>query len=165
LTNDLPDVVLNFDLTPMFATLTISSASAQAAEIASAIESTRSSLPGQLFAAPGSIFSIPQLSADSPYLNVDFVQLNNGISDLAYEAIPDQLLPLLRIDSIGSMTTANGKVVIQFTGDDNHVYVVQSSPNFVNWTTLSTNCPINGIFTFTNNVMANAQFYRTVLLR
>jgi hypothetical protein len=165
LTNDaINDIVVAFD-GPQFATLTISSASVQAAVIGNAIESTRSSLPGQLFNEPGSVFAVPQLSADSPYLNLDAAEMDYGISDLAYEAIPDQLLALLRVDSIGSMTASNGRVVIQFTGDENHAYAVQSSPNLVNWTTLSTNCPVNGIFAFTNNVTANAQFYRTVLLR
>lgn len=163
LTNDVNDFLLGFDPMAQFATLTISSNSSQAAEIANAIESTRVALPGQLFASPGEIFAVPQLSAQSPYLNVDPVQIQAGLSDLAYEAIPDQLLPLLRIDSIGSMTAANGQIVIQFTGDDNHAYAVQVSTNLVNWTTVSTNCPVNGVFTFTNSVSANAEFYRTVL--
>jgi hypothetical protein len=166
LTNDLNDFELGdgFPYT-QFATLTISSTSSQAAEIANAIESTRSSLPNQVFATPGNIFAVPQVSAESPYLNWnDPAQDEYGISDLAYEIIPDQLLPLLRIDSIGSMSAPNGQIVIQFTGDDDHAYAVQVSPNLVNWTTISTNCPSNGIFTFTNNVTANEQFYRTVLL-
>ncbi|HEV2328442.1 MAG TPA: hypothetical protein VGY56_06600 [Verrucomicrobiae bacterium] len=165
LTNDVPDFVLGFNPMPQFATLTISSNSTQAAEIANAVESARTSSPGQLFTTPGNIFAVPQLSVQSPFLNWnDSAQERAGISDLAYEAIPDQLLPLLRVDSIGSMSTANGQVVIQFTGDDNHAYAVQSSPNLVNWTTMSTNCPMNGIFTLTNNAAASAQFYRTILL-
>jgi hypothetical protein len=121
-------------------------------------------LAGQLFATPGNLLAVPQLTAESPYLNVDTAQIQFGISDFAYEAIPDQLLPLLRWDSIGSMSAANGQIVVQFTGYDNHAYVVQVSPNLINWTSISTNCPVNGVFTFTNNVTANAQFYRTVLL-
>lgn len=164
-TNDLPDQVLSFDPTPEFATLTISSNSTQAAEIANAIEVTRAASPRQLFITPGDIFAVPQLSVQSPFLNWnDPAQEQAGISDQAYEAIPGQLLPLLRVDSIGSMAPANGQVIIQFTGDDNHVYAIQSSPNLVNWTTISTNCPVNGTVTFTNNAGANAQFYRTILL-
>jgi hypothetical protein len=165
LTNDLNDYFFGFDPMAEFATLTISSNSTQAAEIANAIESSRTSLPGQLFTTPGTIFAVPQLSVQSPFLNWnDSAQEQAGISDLAYETIPDQLLPLLRVDSIGSMTAASGQVVIQFTGDDNHAYAVQSSPNLVNWTSISTNCPLNGIFTFTNNAATSAHFYRTVLL-
>ncbi len=166
LTNNLPDLVLGFDPVPQFASLTISSSSSQAAEIANSIESARASTPRQFFLTPGNLFAVPQLSDESPYLNfADPAQVNYGINDLAYETIPDQLLPLLRVDSMGSTTTANGQVIIQFTGDDNHVYAVQVSQNLVNWATISTNCPVNGIFTFTNNVTAIAQFYRTVLLR
>jgi|GEM_PF-896154 hypothetical protein len=164
LTNDLADFIVEFD-GPGFATVTISSNSAQAAEIGNAIESTRTALPGQHFATPGSVFAVPQLSVQSPFLNWnDAAQEQAGISDLAYETIPDQLLPLLRVDSIGSMTAANGQVVIQFSGDDNHAYAIQSSPNLVNWTTISTNSPVNSIFTYTNNATATTQFYRTVLL-
>jgi hypothetical protein len=164
LTNDLPDFVVQYD-GPNFATLTISSNSSQAAEIANAIEATRTALPGQLFTTPGNIFTVPQLSDESPFLNWnDAAQPQDGISDFAYEAIPDQLLPLLRMDSIGSMTTVNGQLVIQFTGDDNHAYAVQSSPNLVTWTAIGTNCPVNDTFIFTNNATANTQFYRTILL-
>ena len=163
LTNDVPDLIVQ-RAGPEFATLTISSASSQASEIAIAIESARTALSGQVFATPGSIFAVPQLSADSPFLNVDTAQIKYGISEAAYEAIPDQLLPLLRVESIGSMTTANGSVIIQFTGDDNHGYAIQSSPNLVNWTTIGTNCPINGLITVTNAAAGSTKFYRTILL-
>lgn len=164
LTNDGNDFVLPYQ-GPQFAILTVSSNSSQAAVIANAIESARADSPKQLFITPGDIFAVPQLSVQSPFLNWnDAAQQQAGINDLAYEAIPDQLLPLLRMDSIGSMAAANGQIIIQFTGDDNHVYVIQSSPNLANWSSISTNCPVNGVFTLTNNVTANARFYRTVLL-
>jgi hypothetical protein len=165
LTNDLSDIIIGSPvITPQFASLIISSNSSQAGIIASAIESVRSTSPGQLFANKGDIFSVPQLSTTSPYLNLDSVQIQKGISDAAYEAIPSQLLPLLRTDSIGSVSN-NGQIVIQFTGDDGHVYAVQSSCNLVNWTSVSTNCPFGGIFTFTNTITADPRFYRTVLLQ
>ena len=164
LTNDLNDFVIEFTHMPQFTTIAISSNSTQAATIASAIESTRGALPLQLFTDKGDIFSVPQLSDASPYLNVDLAQVQHGISDQAYEAIPSQLLPLLRTDSIGSVTN-NGQMVIQFTGDDGHVYAVQTSCDLAHWTSISTNCPINGVFTYTNTVAANKQFYRTVFLQ
>ena len=167
LTNDIPDLAIQFTSQihgPQFASLVISSNSTQAAVIANAIESVRIASPGQLFLNKGDIFSVNQLSDASPFLNVDSAQLQYGISDAAYEAIPSQLLPLLRTDSIGSVTDS-GQMVIQFTGDDGHVYAVQSSCNLVNWTTISTNCPFGGTFTFTNTVTAAPRFYRTVLLQ
>jgi hypothetical protein len=69
------------------------------------------------------------------------------------------------VDSIGSIVPANGRTVIQFTGDDNHAYAVQVSPDLKNWTTVSTNCPFGGSFAITNAGSANAQFYRTILLQ
>ncbi len=128
LTNDRNDVVINSGfVTPQFATLIVSSNSSQADVMANAIEFVRSAQPLQLFTNAGDIFAIPQLSDASPYLHTDAVQMQKGISEAAYEAIPAQLLPLLRADSIGSAATANGQRIIQFTGDDNHTYAVQVS--------------------------------------
>jgi hypothetical protein len=167
LTNDVADS--RFSFRPQFAagfgTLTISSNSSQAANIAGAIQSARVASPGQIIANVGDLFAIPQLSDASPYLNVDSVQSEYGISDIAYEAIPDQLLPLLWEDSIGSIVSANGQMTIQFTGDDNHAYAVQVSSNLVNWITIGTNCPINGSFIFTNTTTTGAEFYRSILLQ
>jgi hypothetical protein len=170
LTNDLTDTMLNFyhntQRPAQFATLAISSSSPQAATIANAIQSTRIASPGQIIADVGDIFAIPQLSDASPYLNAaDSVQVQYGVSDIAYEAIPDQLLPLLWEDSLGSPSLAGGQMVIQFTGDDNYSYAVQSSCDLVYWTSISTNSPVNGIFNFTNTATAKARFYRTILIQ
>lgn len=166
LTNDLPDVVVRTGvLPPQFAILTISSNSTQAAAIANAIEAQRTMQPLSFFTNIGDIFAIPSLSDASPYLNVDAVQVQNGINDIAYEAIPSQLLPLLRMDSIGSVTPASGYAVIQFTGDDNHVYAIQISADLIHWTMLSTHCPVGGSFTITNTGTASPEFYRTVLVK
>lgn len=169
LTNDENDAMLSFNRNrepAQFATETISSSSSQAATIANAIQSTRIASPGQIIADVGDLFAVPQLSDASPYLNAaDSVQDEYGISDIAYEAIPDQLLPQLWEDSIGSASTAGGQMAIQFTGDDNYNYAVQSSCDLVHWTNLSTNCPVNGIFSFTNTTTAKARFYRTILIQ
>ena len=106
-----------------------------------------------------------QLSDASPYLNVDSVQTEYGISDIAYESIPDQLLPHLWEDSNGSIVSANGQMTIQFTGDDNHAYAVQVSSNLLYWATIGTNCPVNGSFIFTNTAATSAEFYRSILLQ
>lgn len=167
LTNDLSNIVLGsgFVQQAQFASLIISSNSSQAATIANAIESARMAQPGQYFTNVGDIFAIPQLSDTSPYLNTNIVQVQKGISDEAYEAIPSQLLPLLRVDSIGSIVPASGQVVIQFTGDDNHAYAVQVSSNLLNWTNISTNCPVQGTFSVTNAVTVCPRFYRTVFVQ
>jgi hypothetical protein len=118
----------------------------------------------------GDILRVPALSEQSPFL--DFTdaltsgdRLKYDISDEAYEAIPSQLLPLLRMDSIGSMVSSNGQVQVQFSGYDGHVYTVQASPDLKNWTNISTNSPANGKLNLNVIPMGNAPclFFRTLL--
>jgi hypothetical protein len=168
LTNSSPDSQIQFGLSvPEFDPITISSNSPQASVIANAIESARTGRANQFFTEVGDILAIPQLTVNSPFLNWnDSVQQQKGISDEAYEIIPSQLLPLLRADSIGSVATANGQVIIQFTGYDGHSYATEVSSNLLDWTSISTNTPAGGVFNFTNvpALNANPQFYRSVLL-
>jgi hypothetical protein len=147
-----------------FDSILISSNSPQASGIASAIESARSIQPGQFFSDTGSILATPQLAEQSPFL----VGVNtNVINDEAYEIIPSQLLALLRADSIGSVVLMDSQPFVQFTGSDGHTYAIQASSDLVNWVSVSTNCPVNGVVSFTNQIMpsANQQFYRSVLLQ
>jgi len=169
LTNDLPDSVgLSLGLfPPQFGTLVMSSNSPQASAIVNAIQSARTSQPGQFFRDVGDILAIPQLTEQSPFLNWnDSLQSTNGICDEAYEIIPSQLLSLLRADSIGLIAPVNSQIVVQFTGYDGHSYAIEVSSDLVNWVSVSTNCPVNGMFSFTNSAAPNAnqQFYRSVLL-
>jgi hypothetical protein len=167
LTNDLPDSQIKFGL-PQFGLLVISSNSPQALLIANAIQSARVGQPGQFFRDVGDILAVPQLTEQSPFLNWnDSVQVTNDISDEAYEIIPSQLLSLLRADSIGSIAPVNGQRVAQFTGYDGHAYAIEVSSDLINWVSISTNCPVNGMFGFTNSAAPNAnqQFYRSVLLQ
>ncbi|MGO8837945.1 MAG: hypothetical protein ACLQQ0_11025 [Limisphaerales bacterium] len=175
LTNNLPDINLLLDINlhseliaPQFDTLVISSNSAQASLIANIIQTARASQPNQYFRDVGDILSVPQLSEQSPFLNWnDSVQQEAGISDEAYELIPSQLLSLLRTDSIGSVVSLNGQILVQFTGYDGHAYAIQVSSDLINWANISTNCPVSGIFNLTIPVTpsANQQFYRSVLLQ
>jgi hypothetical protein len=148
-----------------FDSVLISSNSSQASLIANAIQSERAVQPGQLFSDVGDILATPQLSEQSPFL----VGLNatDGISDVNYEIIPSQLLSLLRTDSVGSAGLTNCQMLVQFTGYDGHAYAIQESLDLVNWVSISTNYPVNGVFSFTNSAMLNAhqQFYRSVLLQ
>lgn len=152
-TNTLPD---QFDV------VVISSNSPQASIIANAIQSARINQPGGFFRDVGDILTIPQLTEQSPFLNP-----SSDISDEAYEIIPSQLLSLLRADSIGSIAPTNGQTLVQFTGYDGHAYAIQVSSDLMNWTTINTNSPANGIFNFTipAALNVNQQFYRSVLLQ
>jgi hypothetical protein len=170
LTNDLPDsLALRLGiLPPHFAAIVISSNSIQASAVVDALQSARISRPGQYFRDIGDILAISQLTEQSPFLNVsDGVQITNGISDEAYEAIPSQMLSLLRTDSIGSVASLNGQIIVQFTGYDDHAYAVEVSSNLMDWTDLSTNYPSNGTFSFTNSAVLDGtpQFYRSILLQ
>ncbi|MGA3141539.1 MAG: hypothetical protein ABSF10_00645 [Verrucomicrobiota bacterium] len=170
LTNNLPDSLgLSLGVfPPQFGTLVISSNSPQASAIVDAVQSARTGQPGQFFREVGNILATPQLTEQSPFLNWnDGVQSSNGISDEAYEIIPSQLLSLLRADSIGSIATLNSQPVVQFTGYDGHAYAIEVSSDLLNWVSISTNCPVNGIFAFTNSAASNAnqQFYRSILLQ
>jgi hypothetical protein len=140
--------------------LTMSSNSPQAAIIAQAILQNRSSEPDQLFHNIGDILATPELSVASPWLN-----LTNLMTDEALEVIPSQLLPLLRPDSIASATFAAPAPAIQFTGMDGYSYAIQVSSNLLDWTTLATNTPLNGLFIFfPPHSGVSAQFYRSKLL-
>jgi hypothetical protein len=158
-TNTLPD---------QFDAVVISSNSPQASVIANAIQSARIGQPGQFYRDVGDILAVPQLTEQSPFLNWnDSVQVTNGISDEVYEMIPSQLLSLLRANSIGSVAPSNGQLYVQFTGYDGHAYAIEVSSDLINWVSISTNCPVNGMFGFTNSAAPNAnqQFYRSVLLQ
>jgi hypothetical protein len=146
---------------PQFNAIIISSNSPQASVIANAIQSARTNQPGQSFADIGDILAVPQLAEKSPFLNP-----GSFISDQAYEAIPSQLLPLLRVDSVGSAAFVNGQSVVQFSGFDGHAYAIEVSSDLVNWTSISTNWPVAGVINFTITPATNTipQFYRSVLL-
>lgn len=166
LTNTASDSQLAAGGTPQFSTMAISSNSPQVSFIANAIQSAQPSQPGHFFKDVGDILSIPPLTEQSPFLNWnDTIQRQQGISDEAYEIIPSQLLPLLRADSIGSVWSANGQLIVRFTGYDNHVYAVQASTNLSTWVITSVNVSLGGGFGFTNAapLSAGPQFYRSLL--
>jgi hypothetical protein len=158
-------LIASTNIPDQFDSVLISSNSPQASAIANAIESERAAQPGQIFSDVGDILATAQLAEQSPFLTG--LNPNTDISDAAYELIPSQLLSLLRVDSIGSVVLMNGQPVVQFTGYDGHAYAIQASSDLVNWVNISTNCPVNGVFSFTNSAMLNAnqQFYRSVLLQ
>jgi hypothetical protein len=152
---------------PEFDSYVMLSNSTQALIIANAIAQAKMTQPGQTFNSVGDILATPELTVNSPWLNTSAaVQVESGISDEAYEAIPAQLLPLLRPDSVGAMIQANGGLNIQFSGSDAFAYALQTSTNLVNWDVVSTNCPVQGSFSVPIQPVPNSQerFYRSVLL-
>ena len=146
----------------------LSSNSPAVAGIVAAIQSTRTAEPGQVFPDVGDILAVPQLTIQSPFLNwSDPVQRQSGITDAAYEQLPSQLLSELGLASQGSLTIANGQLLVQFSGAAGHLYALQCSIDLVNWTSLTTTSPVNDQLTFSlpATTTATGQFYRTVLLQ
>jgi hypothetical protein len=153
---------------PIFETDVMTSNSPQATIVADGIATVKAGMtPNQTFNSIGDILAAPELSLNSPWLNTSSVnQLKYGITDTEYEAIPAQLLPLLRPDSIGTLTATNGGWNLRFTGADGFNYAVQSSPDLANWTNVSTNAPTQGGFTVPIPGTSGSPnfFYRSVLL-
>ena len=152
---------------PQFESYVMLSNSPQALIIASAIAQSKTIQPGQTFNSLGDILATPELTVNSPWLNTSTVgRVDFGISDEAYEAIPAQLLLLLRPDSVGAMIQVNGGWNIQFSGSDGFAYALQTSTNLVNWNVVSTNYPVQGSFSVPIQSVPNLQerFYRSVLL-
>jgi hypothetical protein len=163
---------LVFAYTPLqFDTYIMASNSPQASAIANAIVQTRTSQSSPLFYSIGDMLATSVFSVQSPFLNpgsaaVGQQQTNYGIADFEYEAIPAQLLPMLRPDSIGVLTPANGGWNLQFSGADGYSYLLQASTNFTDWYNLGTNQPVQGSFSVPVSPAADPpeQFFRTVLL-
>jgi hypothetical protein len=162
---------------PTYSLLTINAADPTTGQLATAINAMRMQFQNAdgsvgTFENIGDILSTPQLTEQSPFLNTTNTtlggqQLEYGISDEAYEAIPAQLLPLLRPDSVGKLTQINGGWNIQFSGSDGFDYALQSSTDLINWNSISTNQPVQGHFNAPIPHAPNSQeqFYRTLLLQ
>ena len=154
-------------IVPTFDFFTMTGDSPQAALIVGAIADTRASQPNQKFQSLGDILQTPALSEYSPWLNrADDSQTAYGITDEAYEMIPSQLLPLLRMDSLGAILPNSGTWNLQFSGMDTYAYALQTSTDLIHWQIVSTNYPSQGIFTVPISPASDSQnhFYRSILL-
>ncbi|HSY19401.1 MAG TPA: hypothetical protein VK815_13750 [Candidatus Acidoferrales bacterium] len=160
-----------YNLPPQLDSFVMASNSPQSQFVANALTQARLSRANQSFSSTGDILATPELSISSPWLNRnDSVssndQLNYGISDEAYEAIPSQLLPRLRPDSLVALVFTNGGWSVRFSGSDAYAYQLQASTNLVDWETVGTNQPVSGTFDFPVATPAGPaqKFYRSVLL-
>jgi hypothetical protein len=154
-------------LSTTYDTYVMASNSPQAEMIATNIAQARATQPNGNFYSVGDILSAPELTENSPWLDTTNAnQIKYGISDAVYEAIPAQLLLLLRPDSIGALSLTNGVVNLQFSGSDAFSYELQESTDLVNWIPISTNSPVQGSFNVSLPSAPNSPetFYRSVLL-
>jgi hypothetical protein len=152
---------------PTFDTYVMASNSSQTLTVAAGIANARASQPNPSFYSIGDVLAAPELTVNSPWLNtINSQQLKYGITDAAYEAIPAQLLPLLRTDSIGTLAPTNGGWNLSFSGADGYAYALQTSTNLVDWSSVSTNSPVQGGFIVPVSPSAGSQnqFFRSMLL-
>jgi hypothetical protein len=92
-------------------------------------------------------------------------QASFGLTDEAYEALPGQLLALVRADPVGTAVRVGNSIQLHFTAFDGHAYRVESSADFSTWTTVSEpHYSTNSVFGFTVPATASPQFFRAVLL-
>lgn len=169
LTNTVPDEAwVNYDPTvvPQFETEVIRFKSPQAESIVDEIATNRLLEPKGYFGKVGDILGVEALSTQSPFLSLSAGQRTEGISDQAYEAIPLQLLPKLRPDSVGSWVMKNGKPHLQFSGLERCVYRIETSSDMIHWTPVCTARTQQGCIEL--DVLVDpteaCRFYRSVLI-
>ena len=150
---------------PQFESITVTSNAPQVDVIVSAINRTRAAQRGQYFADVASLLSVPELSSNSPWLNTSNAeQLNFGLTDEAYEALPSQLLSLVRADPVVTATRSGSSIELRFAVFKRGLYRVESSTNLVTWTTFSEpHSPIRDAFILTIPATSAPQFFRVVL--
>jgi hypothetical protein len=113
------------------------------------------------------VLDTPELAESSPWLNLgSTVQLQRGVSDEAYEAIPSQLLPRLRADSKGSARLTDRGFSLDFSGYENSSYAIEASDDLIHWRWVGESVCSNGIIRFIDSrpIQSGNQFYRTRLL-
>jgi hypothetical protein len=86
------------------------------------------------------------------------------IPEPAYEALPSQLLPSLRRDSILDVALKNERAQLRVSGLEGHTYAVQVSTNLADWTSIGTNTVEEGFYEWTDAEPRVKRFYRSVLL-
>jgi hypothetical protein len=158
----------NFGDVPQFDNITVTSNAPQIAVVVDGINRTRAAQRGQYFTDVGAFLSVPELSSASPWLNLSDDPNGNqtrfGLTDEAYEALPSQLLALMRADPVGTATRIGNSVELHFTAFDGYAYRVESSADFATWTTVSEpHYSTNGIFRLTAHATPSPQFFRAAL--
>ncbi len=155
--------------TPQFDSITVTSNAPQMAVVVNGIHRTRTAQRGQYFADVAAFLSVRELSSASPWLNLpndpSLKQIRFGLTDEAYEALPSQLLSLVRADPVATVNRIGNSIELRFTAFDGYAFRVESSTDFATWTTVSEpHYSTNGAFSLTVPAIAGPQFFRAVLL-
>jgi hypothetical protein len=111
LSNMTPTGVLGIsNVPPQFEDLFIEPSSPQLQQIVDGINRTRARRSSQVFDHTGDILGVPELTVNSPFLDRSTdLQQNYGLSDVAYERIPQQVLSLLKLDEPRFVVYAYGQ--------------------------------------------------------
>ncbi len=163
LSNTLSDPVIG-DL-PEFETSIITTHALQISTLVAALNRARAAQPGQYFADVSAFLTVRELSIASPWLNLSNADLaRGGLTDEAYEALPAQLLALVRADPVVTVTRTGADLRLHFRAFDGYAWRVESSADLSAWTTWSEpHYASNGVFTLTVPASASPQFFRAVL--
>ena len=142
--------------------------SPQALTIAGALNALRSSQPGGSFHGVGDILSHARTEHRLALVRPGRLAIRtcSPVTDAAFEAIPAQTARAVAAGFVRLVRQTGGGLQVQFTGSDGFAYNVQASSNLLDWTTISTNYPTNGVFAFPGESRpadSSRWFYRSVL--
>jgi hypothetical protein len=153
-----------YSSTRNFATHTIESNSPQAEFIAEAIQRTRANR--RYFTRVGDVLSTPELTVNSPFLNqATWEDVRYGVTDEAYEKIPEQLLLRLRSDPVLSIRRKPAKTEILVEAYEGYTYQVQASFDLLTWYSIGEVFADSPAFTVIDNTPEGQTFYRAQWLR
>jgi hypothetical protein len=150
---------------PTFDSIVIAPGAPQISSVVDGINRASQVQRAHYFENLSSFFTVPELSVASPWLNLSTPdQLQWGLTDEAYEALPSQLLSRVRVDPIGTATRVGNSIELRFTAFDGYAFRVEGSTNLSTWTTVSgPHYSTNGVFTLTLPTSSGPQFFRAVL--
>ncbi|MBI3414413.1 MAG: hypothetical protein HY043_03690 [Verrucomicrobia bacterium] len=112
LTNDIPNKSIKLTSFRHFTNFVAQPDSPQLQHIVGGVMNARQQQPGGVFAHLGSVLSTPELTVNSPFLNTAIpLQVQVGLDDRAVEAIPQQILSLLKQDDPRVVIYAYGQTL------------------------------------------------------
>jgi len=122
---------------------------------------------GQYFRDVGDILAVPEFSVASPFLGPWADPAFTCLRDSHYESIPQQLLPRLRADPIGSIRRLHDGWQVQFIVFPGYEYALEASSDLRHWEQVGTAFATNSVLQFTDFANADSpqRLYRLVLLR
>ena len=161
----LSNTTQSFWLPPEFVSHTMRSNSAQAQIIANGIIGTRAARQPSYFANVGDVLATPELSVASPWLNTATMDaLWYGLTDEAYEKIPEQLLPRLRSEPVLGVHRMPGQTEISVETYPGHLCQVQASTDLQSWRIVAEVLAEESELVVSDTTTGGQAFYRAMIL-